>query len=77
LLKKPRPCFRSFNRDWTLADRKVIAEDAILVLDPDTGDVVSSTGKDMFYMPHGLTVDGEGNIYVTDAGLHQVMRVSA
>lgn len=29
----------------------------------------------MFYMPHGLTVDAEGNMYVTDTGLHQVMRV--
>jgi len=59
-----------------LAERKVIDEDTILVLDPDTGDVISSSGKDMFYMPHGLTLDGEGNTYVTDTGLHQVMRVS-
>jgi peptidylamidoglycolate lyase len=58
-----------------LAERNVIAEDAILVLDPDTGSVVSSTGKNMFYMPHGLTVDGAGNMYLTDTGLHQVMRV--
>jgi streptogramin lyase len=35
----------------------------------------SSTGKNMFYMPHGLTVDGAGNMYLTDTGLHQVMRV--
>ena len=26
-------------------------------------------------MPHGLTIDGDGNTYVTDVGLHQVMRV--
>jgi len=65
----------SFNPDWTLANRKVIEEDAILVLDPDTGDVISSTGKNLFYMPHGLTLDGEGNMYVTDTGLHQVMRL--
>jgi peptidylamidoglycolate lyase len=59
-----------------LAERNVIAEDAILVLDPDTGSVVSSIGKNLFYMPHGLTVDGAGNMYLTDTGLHQVMRVS-
>ena len=25
-------------------------------------------------MPHGLEVDREGNIWVTDAGLHQVFK---
>ena len=55
--------------------RKRVDEDTILTLDPDTGKVLSSWGKGMFYMPHGLTIDGEGNTYVTDVGLHQVMRV--
>ena len=68
---------RSFKPDWTLAKRQVIEEDTILTLDPDTGDVINSKGKNMFYMPHGLTLDGEGNIYVTDTGLHQVMRVGS
>ena len=27
-----------------------------------------------FYLPHGLTVDKQGNIWVTDVGLHQVFR---
>jgi peptidylamidoglycolate lyase len=34
--------------------------------------VKSSLGAHLFYMPHGLTVDHEGNIWVTDVGLHQV-----
>lgn len=25
-----------------------------------------------FYMPHGLTIDKQGNLWVTDVGLHQV-----
>jgi len=25
-----------------------------------------------FYMPHGLTVDDKGNLWVTDVALHQV-----
>merc|ERR1711862_617465 len=32
---------------------------------------------DLFYMPHGLDIDGEGNIWVTDVGLHQVMKFPA
>lgn len=27
-----------------------------------------------FYMPHGLYVDFEGKVWVTDVGLHQVMK---
>jgi peptidylamidoglycolate lyase len=27
---------------------------------------------DRFYMPHGLTIDKEGNLWITDVGLHQV-----
>ena len=56
--------------------RTRIEEDTILTLHPDTGKVLSSWGKGKFYMPHGLTIDSEGNTYVTDVGLHQVMRVS-
>jgi len=57
--------------------RVVIDEDTILTLDPDSGKVLSSWGKGKFYMPHGLTIDAEGNTYVTDVGLHQVMRFPA
>ena len=56
--------------------RTRIEEDTILTLHPDTGKILSSWGKGKFYMPHGLTIDSEGNTYVTDVGLHQVMRVS-
>jgi len=57
--------------------RTRIEEDTILTLHPDTGKVLSSWGKGKFYMPHGLTIDSEGNTYVTDVGLHQVMRFPA
>ena len=40
----------------------------------DTGEVMSSWGENMFLMPHGLTVDLEGNIWVTDCGLHQAIK---
>jgi len=63
-----------FDADNKLKEKKVIDEDTILILDPDNGEVVESFGKGMFYVPHGLTVDNQGNIYVTDVGLHQVKR---
>jgi hypothetical protein len=36
--------------------------------------VIDSWGEDKFYMPHGLTVDHEGNIWLTDVALHQVFK---
>merc|ERR1712083_268146 len=59
---------------WT---EKPIQVDTILTLDANKGKVISSFGKDIFYMPHGLDIDGEGNIWVTDVGLHQVMKFPA
>lgn len=67
---------RSFDENNTLVDKRVIKEDTILVLSPDDGSVLWSFGSGTFYMPHGLAVDIEGNVYVTDVGLHQVFRVS-
>ena len=52
----------------------MINEDTILVVDADKGKVRSSFGSGLFYMPHGLKIDPEGNIWVTDVGLHQVMK---
>lgn len=64
----------TFGNDFKLKAATLIGEDTIVTLDADTGKPISSFGKDMFLMPHGLTIDGEGNVYVTDVGLHQVMR---
>ena len=67
--------FSSFGADKKLVKPDFINEDTIITLDPDTGKALSSFGKGLFLMPHGLTIDNEGNHYVTDVGLHQVMRV--
>ena len=57
--------------------RNLIKENTILVVDADKGRVKSSFGANIFYMPHGLHVDGAGNTWVTDVGLHQVMKFEA
>ena len=64
----------SFGLDNHLQKRNVIKEDTILVIDADKGRVKSSFGSNMFFMPHGLKIDWEDNIWVTDVGLHQVMK---
>jgi hypothetical protein len=37
--------------------------------------VVSDWGSNLFYMPHGITVDAEDNTWVTVVALHQVFKV--
>ncbi|XP_027724982.1 peptidyl-glycine alpha-amidating monooxygenase isoform X4 [Vombatus ursinus] len=52
-----------------------IEEDTILVIDPNNAAVHRSTGKNLFYLPHGLSIDKDGNYWVTDVALHQVFKL--
>jgi len=65
----------SFALDNTLKKRTLIQNKTILKIDQDTGLVSSGLGEGLFYMPHGIQVDHENNIWVTDVGLHQVMMI--
>ena len=40
------------------------------------GEIINSWGGDFFVMPHGLTVDKDDNIWLTDVGLQQVFKFS-
>ena len=51
-----------------------ISAKTILVLDRKTGRPLNSWGANLFIMPHGLTVDKENNIWVTDVGLQQIFK---
>ncbi|XP_054159398.1 peptidyl-alpha-hydroxyglycine alpha-amidating lyase 2-like [Oppia nitens] len=51
-----------------------IANDTVLVLDPNDGKVMKSWGANRFYVPHGISVDPQGNVWLTDVALHQVFR---
>ncbi|MFT3823026.1 MAG: peptidyl-alpha-hydroxyglycine alpha-amidating lyase family protein [Chitinophagaceae bacterium] len=66
-------------REWPLFGKMpgtAIASRTILVLDPANGRLTDSWGSDLFIMPHGLTVDKQNNVWVTDVGLHQVFKFS-
>eukprot|EP00794_Sanderia_malayensis_P009678 gene9678-10665_t len=56
--------------------RRKIKKPTVLHVDPVTGDVVKKWGEHRFYVPHGLTIDSKGNIWITDVGSHQVMKFS-
>jgi peptidylamidoglycolate lyase len=51
-----------------------IPEPVVVTLDSETGEVLQSWGSDTFLNPHGLTVDHEDNVWITDTRLHQVFK---
>ncbi len=69
--------FQRTGRRWTdpFPD-SLISQNTVLELDNETGKMINSWGANYFIMPHGLTVDKDNNIWVTDVGLHQVFKFS-
>ncbi|XP_055886528.1 probable peptidyl-alpha-hydroxyglycine alpha-amidating lyase pgal-1 [Biomphalaria glabrata] len=79
--------FHRADRPWTMSTYKAnsdiltdeaktpIGKDTILKVDPKSGQKIESFGKDIFNVPHGLTIDHKDNIWVTDVGRHQVLRI--
>ena len=67
--------FHSVNRDWVEPfPDEAIAGAAIVVLDGATGEFLGEWGERFFVMPHGLTVDSDDNVWVTDVARHQVFK---
>uniref|UniRef100_A0A7N6FH99 Peptidylglycine alpha-amidating monooxygenase n=1 Tax=Anabas testudineus TaxID=64144 RepID=A0A7N6FH99_ANATE len=69
----------SFNRQARYQQRSLgpIQQSTILVVDPAQGTILKASGRNMFYLPHGITTDKENNYWVTDVALHQVLKVSS
>ena len=69
--------FHRAGREWSdpfPADP--IETPAVMVFDGDTGKMLAEWGSNMFVMPHGLSVDAENNVWMTDVGRHQVFKFS-
>ncbi|XP_069025183.1 peptidyl-glycine alpha-amidating monooxygenase A isoform X2 [Embiotoca jacksoni] len=54
-----------------------IQQSTVLVVDPAEGNILKASGRNMFYLPHGITTDEDNNYWVTDVALHQVLKVSS
>lgn len=62
----------SQNRVWVFHR----AARPVLCIDGDTGEIISSFGDDLFDNEHGLAVDADDNVWVTDANTHVVEQYS-
>lgn len=69
----------SFNNQAIYQQKSLgpIQQSTILVVDPVKGNILKASGRDMFYLPHGITTDKKNNYWVTDVALHQVLKVSS
>ena len=69
--------FHRTGRVWTTPfPDSLISSNTILMLDRKSGKVLNSWGANQFIMPHGITVDKENNVWVTDVALQQVFKFS-
>ena len=74
----PLPVARGgrFGVDCMYPDGKLKPHDTIYKFDPK-GNVVKSFGAQMFIWPHGMHVDREGNVWVTDAAAEESVAIAA
>ncbi|XP_066900796.1 peptidyl-alpha-hydroxyglycine alpha-amidating lyase 1 isoform X2 [Halyomorpha halys] len=63
------------NNVYSKKENGPIKEATILIFTSE-GKLLNKLGANMFFLPHGITVDNDFNIYVTDVALHQVMKLS-
>ena len=67
--------FHRGSRSWQVPmPKEKINEDTFVEIDKVTGKIIKSWGSNLFIMPHGLEIDREDNIWITDVGLHQVIK---
>lgn len=67
--------FHRSGRQWSHPfPKEPIQEPTVSIFDGVTGKLLATWGENRFIMPHGLTIDSGGNVWLTDVGLHQVFQ---
>lgn len=69
--------FHRADRVWTEPlPTDPLAAPAIAVFEAKSGRFMREIGGGIFAMPHGLSVDREGNLWATDVALHQIIKLA-
>ena len=66
--------FHRPGRGFDTAATSKLTEPAVLEIDANTGALIHAWGANMFLVPHGITIDGANNVFLTDVGLQQVFK---
>ena len=66
--------FHRPGRGFAPGETTKLADPTVLEIDPDTGKLISSWGADTFLVPHGISIDAQNNVFLTDVGLQQVFK---
>jgi peptidylamidoglycolate lyase len=69
--------FHRAGREWSdpFPDDAIKAP-TVAVMDGETGQFIAEWGADFFVMPHGLSVDLDDNLWLTDVARHQIFKFS-
>src|SRR5437660_1430699 len=68
--------FHRPGRGFDTAATEKLTEPAVLEVDAESGALINAWGANTFLVPHGITVDGSNNVFLTDVGLQQVFEFS-
>lgn len=67
--------FHTGTRVWSNPfPETTVSEKTIIKIDANSGELLESWGDSQFIMPHGLHIDHENNVWVTDIALHQIFK---
>ena len=66
--------FHRPGRGFDLTATTKLTEPTVLEIDANTGKLISSWGANMFLVPHGITIDRQNNVFLTDVSLQQVFK---
>jgi hypothetical protein len=68
--------FHRPGRGFDTSATELLEGAAVLEIDADTGQLINAWGARTFLVPHGITIDGENNVFLTDVALQQVFKFS-
>ena len=66
--------FHRPGRGFDLKQTTKLTEPTVMEIDADTGKLISSWGANMFLVPHGISIDGQNNVFLTDVSFQQIFK---
>jgi len=68
--------FHRAENSWATDKTKLIASPTVICFDGTSGKLLFSWGQNRFIEPHGLRIDRDDNVWLTDRALQQVFKFS-